>query len=145
MQQLLTDKLRAYLINNNPDLILKLQGDTQITTYVRDKVEAVMPLVLRLIEEDRPGYAIEELCMNEMTADLRPSRFHYLQKVLEEEFNDSYQKFREAGVLTYETVNMVERCNSLLDDEGFSEEKEDDRFIRYAIIAEVHDYLLDGK
>lgn len=142
MQQLLTDKLRAYLINNNPEVVLKLQGDTQITTYIRDKVEAVMPLALRLIEEERPGYAIEELCMNEMTADLRPSRFHYLQQILQDEFNDSYQKFREAGVLTYETVNLLEQCNTVMDDHGFSEENEDDRFLRYAIIAEVHDYLL---
>lgn len=142
MQKVLKEKLRAYLVNNNPDLLLKLQGDTGIGIFINDKVSAVMPLAMNLLEEGRPGHVIEELCLNALTEDLRPSRFNYLQKLLETEFKREYQKFREAGVLTYETVNMVEACADVFDAHGFCEANEDDRFLRYAIIAKVHDYLL---
>lgn len=142
MQKVLKEKLRAYLVHNNPDLLLKLQGDKSISNYIDDKVGNVMPTALQLIAEGKPGHAITELCMNELTEDLRPSRFNYLQELLETEFREEYQKFKEAGVLTYETVNMVEACADVFEVHGFSEANEDDRFLRYAIIAEVHDYLL---
>ncbi|WP_199119250.1 DUF1896 family protein [Pedobacter sp. ASV28] len=142
MQKVLTEKLRAYLVNNNPDLLLKLQGDTSITKFIEDKVSMVMPMVLQLLEEGKPGYVIEELCLNTLTEDLRPSKFNYLQEILEVEFKDQYQKFKEAGVLTYETVNLVEACASIFETYEFNENTEDNRFLRYMIIAEVHDYLL---
>jgi len=143
MQELLKEKLRAYLVSHNPDLLLKLQGNISITNYLNDKVVAVLPMAQQLLEEGRPGYVIEELCLNALTEDLRPSKFNYIQQVLEDEFPEEYQKFKEAGVLTYETMNMVEACASLFESYAFNEANEGNRFLRYAIIAGVHDYLLD--
>lgn len=141
MQNLLMEKLRAYIVHNNPELLLRLQGGLTIKQYLEDKVSGVMPMLQEMVEAGKPGYVIEELCMNALTEDLRPSKFHYLQRVLEEDFPDTYQAFRESGVLTYETVNLIEACGSVFETFGFSEENEDGRHLRYAIIAEIHNYL----
>lgn len=141
MQHVLMEKLRSYIAANNPDLLISLQGGFSVTQYLKDKVDLVMPIVDNLIREDKPQYIIEELCMNELTADLRPSKFHYIQKIIEEEFADDYKRLAEAGVLTYETVNLIDACKEVFETFEFSEENEDNRFLRYAIIAEIHNYL----
>lgn len=141
MQTVLMDRLRAYVTEHNPDLLLQLQGNFSVTQYLEDKVSNVMPMVKQLIAEGKATYIIEELCLQEMTADLRPSKFDYLKNVLEEDFPNDYNRMAEAGVLTYEVVNLIEACKSVFETHGFTEENEDDRFLRYAVIAEIHDYL----
>lgn len=141
MQQLLKQKLRAYLQINNPDLLLKLEGEARLHSYLEDKISLVTPMLLSFIADGKPGYVIEELIMTELTADLRPSRFNYIKELLEEDFKDSYLNFLKAGVLTYESINLVEHCREAFDTFSFSEENEDDRLLRYAIIAKVHEYL----
>ena len=141
MQSVLMEKLRAYITEHNPDLLLQLQGNFSVTQYLEDKVASVMLLVKELLSEGKANYIIEELCMNELTADLRPSKFDYLKAVLEEDFPDDYNRMAEAGVLTYEVVNLIEACKEVFGTHGFTEENEDNRFLRYAVIAEIHDYL----
>lgn len=141
MQSILMDKLRAYITEHNPDLLLKLQGNFSVTQHLEDKVASVMPLVAQLIGEGKPRYIIEELCLYELTADLRPSKFDYLKTVLEEDFPKDYERMSEAGILTYEVVNLIEACASAFETHGFTEDNENDRFLRYAVIAEIHDYL----
>jgi hypothetical protein len=131
MHNLLKEKLKAYIQQNNPELLIRLQESFSVTTYLEDKVSKVMPTVLRLLEEEKPGYVIEELAMAELTEELRPSRFNYLQEILEEDFPKEYEAFKKAGVLTYETINNF----------PFTEDNEDDRFLRYAVIAKISDYL----
>ena len=141
MQSVLMEKLRAWITEHNPDLLLKLQGNFSVTQYLEDKVASVMPMVQQLLSEGKANYIIEELCVNELTADLRPSKFDYLKTVLEEDFPDDYNRMAESGVLTYELVNLIEACKEVFETHGFSEENEDNRFLRYAVIAEIHDYL----
>ena len=141
MQNILMEKLRVYIAGNHPDLLIRLQGEFSVTQYLEDKVASAMPMAEQLIAEGKPQYIIEELCMNELTEDLRPSRFNYIKNILEEEFADDYKRLAETGVLTYETVNLIEACKEVFETFEFSEANEDDRFLRYAIIAEIHDYL----
>lgn len=141
MQEILKKKLRAYLVENNPDVLLKLNGDLKISDYINDKVKAVMPKVKVFLNEGQAVSAVEKYCMDLLTADLRPSRFNYLKEVVEVEFPDRYEKFKEAGVLTFEIVNMVEACQLIFDDWNFSEANMNDRLLKHAIIAQVHDYL----
>ncbi|SDE88113.1 hypothetical protein SAMN05216464_110168 [Mucilaginibacter pineti] len=141
MHNLLKEKLKAYIQQNNPELLIRLQESFSVTTYLEDKVSKVMPTVLRLLDENKPGYVIEELAMAELTEELRPSRFNYLQVILEEDFPKEYAAFKYAGVLTYETINLTEACKDLLDNFPFTEDSEEDRFLRYAVIAKISDYL----
>jgi hypothetical protein len=141
MHNLLKEKLKAYIQQNNPELLIRLQESYSVTTYLEDKVSKAMPTVLRLLEEEKPPYVIEELAMAELTEDLRPSRFNYLQLVLEEDFPNEYEAFKKAGVLTYETINLTESCKEILDNFPFTEATEEDRFLRYAVIGQISDYL----
>lgn len=74
MQSMLTEKLWAYIVHNTPDLMLSLQENYSVTRYLEEKVSAIMPTVTQLLDEGKPQYAIEELCLNAMTEDLKPSR-----------------------------------------------------------------------
>jgi hypothetical protein len=144
MHTILIDKLRSYLVENNPDLLISLQGDYSVTRYLEDKVYQVMPLAEQLIAEDKPQYIIEELCLDELTKELRPSKFHYIKEILEEDFLQAYSRFREAGVLTYEVINLIEACQPTFDSIGFTEENENDRALKYAVMADIQEYLERG-
>ncbi|MDX2001782.1 MAG: hypothetical protein SFW35_05095 [Chitinophagales bacterium] len=141
MQQILREKLWTYIVQNNPDLMIRLQETHGVTKYLTEKVNTMMPLVAELLSESKPQYIIEELCLSNLTKELRPSRFLYIRSVLEEEFVTDYERLRESGTLTYEIINMMEACKDIFDELQFSSENEEERYIRYAIIGQVHDYL----
>ena len=141
VQQRLRESLFTYITTNNPELIVGFNTGYTITQFVEDKVGAILPLIEQLKAEDRPGYIIEETCFNEMTEDLRPSKFNYIKAVLEEEFSADFKRLAETGVLTYETINLIDACKEVFNDYGFSQDNEEDRFLRYAVIAAIHDYF----
>lgn len=128
-------------MHNSPDILVKLQQDFFVTRYLEDKVFAVMPMVEQLLGEGKPTYIIEELCLNEMTADIRPSKYGYIRELLEEEFLQTYNRFREMGVLTYEIINLIDACKPVFEHLGFTEENEDDRQLHYAITGTISEYL----
>lgn len=142
MKELLKQKLWTYLKYNHPDLALRLQESNTVSEHLDEKVNSVSLLVEQLIREGKPIYLIEEQCLNAMTEDLQPSRYNYICSLLSEEFPNEYEKIQESGTLTYEVSNMIDACKDIFEEFDFSVENEDNRFLKYAIIAKLHAYLL---
>lgn len=126
---------------NNPDVLLELEQTGTTTQYLSEKVSSVDSLITQLSGEGKPPYSIEEMCMKELTQDLRPSRYNYILNVLELEFENENNKFSDSGLLLFEICNMIKHCNPVFDDLKFSEENEDNRFLRYAITGVIKEYL----
>jgi hypothetical protein len=141
MQEMLKEKLWTYIVHNNPDLMLNLQQDFSLTDYLEQKVFNIQPLVSHLLAENKPGYIIEELCMAELTKDLRPSKFNYIRGVLEEEFELDFQRLKESGLLTYEIVNLISESETVFETLEFTEDNEQNRMLSYAIIDTIRQYM----
>ena len=141
MQEALINNLYQYIRTNNPDILLDLEETGSVTTYLSNKVSSVDYLYNQLSTEGKPAYIIEELCMNFLTQDLMPSRYNYIHNLLEAEFEIKYKELIESGLLLYEVSNMIKHCQSVFDDLNFSEENEDNRFLRYAITGVIKEYL----
>lgn len=142
MQNRLKEMLWAYIVHNNPDLMFSLQEDYSVTTYLEEKVAAAMPLAESLLAQNRPVYAVEELCLNAMTAELKPSKFLYLRSVIEEEFPDEYKAMRENGKVTHEVIKLITACSEVFESFGFTKDNEDNSQLRHALIVAIHDYFL---
>lgn len=140
MEHILREKLWAYVVAHNPELMLGLQEEFSVTAYLTEKVNNVMPLIEAMRAEQKPHFIIEETCLAEMTAELKPSRFLYIREIVEEEFPVQFAALQESGTLTYEIVNLIYECSPLFDELGFRENRENN-FLRYAVIAQVDDYL----
>ena len=141
MENILKQKLSDYIVANNPDLVVKLQAAFSMTAFINDRLKLVEGLLGESAMASKPAYITEELCMAEMTADLRPSRFNYLLEVVEVEFPEEYRKLQKSGVLIYELINLIGICQPHFETFGFSEETEGDRFLRYAVISAIHEYF----
>lgn len=139
MQDILINKLHEYIRENNPDLLLQLEEDGKVTEYLSNKVSTVNAL-LNQLNKEQPAYIIEEACMDVLTEDLRPSKYNYICIILEEEFGDTYQQLIDNGLLQFEAVNLVNHCQSVFEDLKFSEETQDNQFLRYAIIGVISEY-----
>ena len=141
IQQHLTEKLWAQIIVNNPALMLQLQQENAVANYLQNMVDTVKDYLEQLTDEGKPQYIIEELCLQELTADMRPYRFNYLLNVLEEEFSYFNKQWSQSGVLTYETVNLQKVCDPIFDELGLTEEIAEDSQIYHAITASIESYL----
>ena len=141
MQQILIASLHEYLTQNNIDLFVSLQAENKVGSYLKDKIDSVGPLVDELLAESTPAYIIQQRCMDELTKDLRPSRFNYIISILDDEFERDYNRFVESGVLTYEVINLIEVCKPVFESLGFTVENEDDKHLRYTITGAVKEYL----
>lgn len=141
MQEVLSEKLHQYIKDNNPDLLLTLQVDGNVRVYLKEKIDSIDDLLNELIATNTPAYIIEERCMDELTKELRPSKFNYLISILEEEFEKDFHRLKENGILTYEIVNLIEYCKPVFEVFGFSEENESNRYLHYAITGAIKEYL----
>jgi hypothetical protein len=141
MQELLINKLHQYISENNPDLLLSLQEKRSVTSFLTHKVKSVSDLLSQLQEQTKPAYIIEEVCMEQLTKDLRPSRYNYISNILEEDFEFAYLQFQKRGTLLYEVVNIINRCQDAFETFEFTEETEDNRQLRYAVTDIIDKYL----
>lgn len=141
MEKILKEKLWDYIIHNNPDLMFILQEKYGVADYLNEKVNGVLALVEELLSDSIPSEIIEEICINVLTEDLKPSRFIYLRSLLSEEFKEVCNQFIETGSLTAEVINLLETCKQIFDIIGFTKDTENDPGLRTALINHITDYL----
>jgi len=141
MEALLHQKLHAYLIDNNPDLLVTLQSSKAVTSYLKQKVGSVMPEASLLLAEEKPPGEVIDYCMSQLTADLRPSKYHLISRLLASDFEKQYTLMRETGTLTYEIINILAACNQVFEETPLTEASEDDRMLHYALLACIQDHL----
>lgn len=141
MKEILIGKLLEYIRDNNPDVLFALEAEDNLRSWLYDKVYNSEPLIQQLRNDNQPDYIIQETCLDEMTKDLRPSRYNYILNILETEFEKDNDQLVQSGLLQHEAINMISYCNSTFDDLRFAEENEDNQFIRYAITGAVSEYL----
>lgn len=141
MQEVLIQRLHQYITDNNPDLLITLQQEGSVSSYLRKKVAAIDLFMNELLGSGTPAYIIEERCMEELTKELRPSKFNYLISILEEEFEPEYYRLKESELLIYEVINLMEICIPIFDALSFTVENENNRHLRYAITGAVKEYF----
>lgn len=140
MNDILFSDLHSYIAANNPDLMISLQEEGKLTTYLTTKIVTVTDMIRSLQDAAQPEYLIREQCMNILTADLRPSRFNYLLTILEDEFGDLYWQLHESGMLTYEALNILSECKEAFERYGFNTDNEDNKWLRYEITGIIEEY-----
>jgi len=125
---------------NNPELLIQLEEESRVKDYLLKKVGMVDSLINEQ-DDDQPAYILETACMDILTLDLKPSRYQYISKVLEEEFEDYYEKLELAGLIKFEAINLLDSCKQVFDDFGFNTQSEDNWLLRYLIIGSISEYL----
>ncbi len=141
MREILIQKLHEYIRLNNPDILIPLQGEGEVSDYLSKKLTTIEYLLEQLTTEEKPAYIIEELCLDAMTASLRPSKYNFIKAILAEEFEDIHQQLERSGTLKYEVINLIEVCKPEFETLGFTVDNENDKLLRYAIIGAVKEYL----
>jgi hypothetical protein len=137
----LIKQLHHYLLHNHTDLLIALQEEHRLDHYLKQKVESIHDMLAQLQEEYRPAYVIEALCLEELTRDLRPSRFNYMRELLETEFGPNYRRMLQSGILTYEVINLIGACEPIFEVFAFGEEAEDSRELKHAVMGMIAEYL----
>jgi len=145
MQEILINKLHEYIRENNPDILLPIQESGGVSQYLTDKVNAIGDLLKELEEASNPAYMIEEVCMEALTKDLKPSKFNYICAILDEDFEPIYQQLQESGTLKFEVINIITYCQPVFESFGFTEENENERQLRYAVTGAISGYLENNK
>jgi hypothetical protein len=141
MKNQLIKQLHNYLLQNHTDLLIALQEEHRLEHYLSQKVASVADLLTQLQENKRPPYVIQALCMEELTRDLRPSRFNYMRELLETEFEKPYQRMLQSGILTYELINLIGACEPIFEVFAFGEETEDSDQLKYAVMGMIAEYM----
>lgn len=122
-------------------MLLALEEKNRVTSFLADKVESINQLLAQLKNDNKPPYIIEEVCIDELTKEFRPSRYNCVSNILEEDFEFAYLQFQRSGTLLYELVNIIKQCEPAFEEFGFTEENEDNRKLRYAVMALIDKYL----
>lgn len=142
MKNLLKEKLRKFIEEDHPEMVHQFSPDAPFSTYLDDQVALIEPLLDELQAAGQPDYILEQICFSEMVKDFLPSKYHYIKAVMEEEFPEEFNQLSELGVLKFSILNIIERAQEVFETFEFSQQNQDNRFLRYAMIVEIHDYIL---
>ncbi|MBC9795363.1 DUF1896 family protein [Sinomicrobium weinanense] len=141
MKEKLIEKLWDYIIENNPELMFSLQEDYSVRKYLDHKIGTLNDQLEQWQEQGLPNETLEELALQELTKDLKPSRFHYVRSILEEEFKPGFLRFKEAGTLTYQVVTIIDSCKEAFEAIGFSEQNKNSKRLRDIITGIITKHL----
>ena len=120
MQGTLISNLYQHIRKNNPDLLMELEENGNVTKYLSDKISLVDDLIEQLRTEQQSGFIMEEVCMDFLTKDLKPSRYNYICSILEAEFEFKYNQLTESGLLQLEVCNIIKYAGPVFDEFCFS-------------------------
>jgi hypothetical protein len=134
-------RLFDYLVHNNLDVVIRLKDKSGMSAYMEERLALAEPMVKQEQESGTPDCILVERCLEELTKDLRPSKFRFIRTLLKEHFDEDYSRFREKGTLTCEVVNLIESCFPVFEKLGFNETNESDPYLRYVIAGQIKDYL----
>nr|WP_121269880.1 hypothetical protein [Pedobacter schmidteae] len=143
MKSNLRKRLLAHIEANHPELICRQSIEYSINDYLNDKIQMIEPLIAGYKDNGLTLTEIEKLCFNELIKVLGPSKAKYIQSLLQSDFHEDYDRFVALGVLKYELVNMVELCLETFEVFDFNDRNKEDHFLRNAVIAVIHAYLID--
>ena len=141
MEQRLKGCLLSYMIQNSPELLMALQEDQKVSEYIDQKITLIGPLMDKLIREEIAPREVEKACLKALTDDLKPSRFHFIARMLEKEFPHYYQRLAEAGTLTLEITNIISTTIELFDTFEFTEQSDKDTAFLYALKNAIFHYF----
>ena len=141
MRDILLYKLHEYIRQNNPELLAALEESGNVTNYLEAKVDSIEKLLEELLRENKPDYIIEEVCMDSLTKDLRPSKYNYILDILEEDFSSTVYALQQSGTVRYEVMNIIDHSQLVFESLRFTEENEDSREIRYTVTGIISEYL----
>jgi hypothetical protein len=141
MREKLAGALRAHVRAHHPDLLLRLEEEKGLREYMEDSLDAVEILAGELLAGDRAPCLIEECCLDQLHAQLGPSKFELIRQLAEEQFPQQYRAFQRVGILVHELANLVEICQPLFEIIGLSPDGEDDGYLREALTAAMRGYF----
>jgi len=141
MTELLVRKLREYMVQNNPELLLDLVEENKEEAYLKAAVDTIEPFLGHLVREENPPYIIEEVCFDQLTKALRPSKYAYVKSIAEERFPRHYEALQRTGILVTELSNILAICLPIFEVFRFSEETEDDDYLQHAITTAMKGYF----
>jgi hypothetical protein len=141
MTEILAAKFLNYLVENNPDVLYRLQAEKALEEYIDQKLAAITNTLQHLLDQQKPSYIIEELCMELLTVDLEPSKYTYVCNVLEEEFFIEYHHLLRSGILSFEITNLIAACDPLFETFGFTKENDGDKNLRYTLTGTIRQYF----
>lgn len=141
MRQMLMEKLHRFLVESHPDLLVSLQSGSQVTQYLQDRLDMLDDLPEVLLEKGQPLYIAEGVCMEILTRDLQASKYHFICAQLSNSFETIYEDWSECGILVFEVINLIQHCDPVFLQFGFSEESVDDPQMSAAAVEVIDKYV----
>lgn len=141
LKRRLTCQLRQYLLENHLELAIALEEEHRLAHYLEGKVKSIDELIGGLLPQNRPAYVVEALCLEELTRDLRPSRFRYVRALVEKIYPADYRRMKKSGVLAYEVIGLTGACEPIFEVFGFATVSEDSRGLHRAVLGMAAEYL----
>ncbi|WP_461791354.1 hypothetical protein [Pedobacter sp.] len=141
METTLKERLWEYIALHNPELKFELQEEYRVSAYLEEKIAEVMPEANYLSSNGMDVVTVAEICMERLTEELKPSKFLYVKRILEDEFPIAYDALQQSYLLNYEVLNILESCREIFERFGFNENTGIQRTLRYAIMNEINHYL----
>src|SRR5436190_1903010 len=103
--------LLGYIKENNPDLLMQLDEDDALHAWVIEKIREV-----ELVLGDAKARRVpDNEFMDLMTVDLKPSKFHYMRDLLEDQFTEDFDRLLASGELRFEVIQMIGLCQHLFE------------------------------
>lgn len=137
----LKEKVYEVMVENNPDLIVSLQTENGVTSFIESLVESKRATIETILRSNHQPNEKEEEILNELMSELVPSRFHYVRDLFSSNYKEKYEEFLQLGMVNTIVMNLLEFCGKIFERHGFSNMTEDSPWLQFEILASMEAYF----
>jgi hypothetical protein len=141
MRLILLSKCYDFIKENHPEILFAFETETEVELYLDKMIQQVLPRAEALMQKRLPKDRIEEFCLREVACQLGPSRFHFIKRILKDEFTGEFTELSRLGILRYEISTIIYSCTTYFELFGLFEQEEKNRNLRYVITRFLSDHF----
>lgn len=141
MHHRLRELLFEYLTRQAPELLINGGAKRSLDGLLSITVEQVSGIGEWLLSKGIPEERVEVICCDLMTRRWRPSKYHYIARMLATYQPSQYTHWRENGTLTYQVSRLIDQCGPVFGAFCFSPASTSDLALKVAICNIIESYI----
>ena len=140
MKEQLRELLFEFLTRQAPEVIINNGAKSKLDSLLSETVEQVEGIGERLISKGIAGDKVVLICLELITRQYKPSKYHYIAAILQQLQPSPYMLWREKGILTLQVSKLIVLCEPAFKDHGFRPATANDQNLRLVISSIVQTY-----
>lgn len=140
MESVLIAEMVRVVVFQYPEIISSFPDNERFDAYLLEQLQILRPIFEEYCQTGIAKTEAMELTMKHWAQILGPSKYNFIEDILEAEFEDAYNDYEQMGLLQLEVMNLADVCSTEFERFGFDAD-DGNRLLYYGIVSRMEEHF----